>query len=126
MFVEIARLLIVFLFTAAGFELAKGGATAPAEGSAVLGATLGACIGYVAGGIVGRLLNRTMGKNLTRMDIMMAFGEKSYMLAEVESDAAGKWVVKKGWQQDEGVREYLELKGYVPAATQASTSPALK
>src|SRR3989442_15699821 len=61
MFVEIVRLLIVFLFTTAGFELAKGGAIAPAEGSAVLGATLGACVGYVAGGIVGRLLNRTMG-----------------------------------------------------------------
>jgi uncharacterized protein YacL len=61
MFVEIVRLLIVFLFTTAGFELAKGGSNAPAEGSAVLGATLGACVGYVAGGIVGRLLNRTMG-----------------------------------------------------------------
>jgi uncharacterized protein YacL len=60
MFVEIVRLLIVFLFTAAGFELAKGGASAPPEGS-VLGATLGACVGYVAGGIVGRLLNRTVG-----------------------------------------------------------------
>jgi uncharacterized protein YacL len=60
MFVEIVRLLIVFLVTAAGFELAKGGASAPAEGSAVLGATLGACVGYVAGGTLGRLLNRTV------------------------------------------------------------------
>jgi uncharacterized protein YacL len=68
MFVEIVRLLIVFLFTTAGFELAKGGASAPAEGSAVLGATLGACVGYVAGGIVGRLLNRTMGAVERRVD----------------------------------------------------------
>src|SRR5205823_2139386 len=68
MFVEIVRLLIVFLFTTAGFELAKGGATAPADSSAVIGATLGACVGYVAGGIVGRLLNRTMGAVERRVD----------------------------------------------------------
>jgi hypothetical protein len=68
MFVEIVRLLIVILFTIAGFELAKGGASAPAEGSAVLGATLGACVGYVAGGIVGRLVNRTMGAVERRVD----------------------------------------------------------
>jgi uncharacterized protein YacL len=61
MFVEIVRLLIVLFLTAAGYELAKGGATAPAEGSAVIGATLGACLGYVVGGLVGRLLTRAMG-----------------------------------------------------------------
>ena len=47
MFVEIVRLLIVALFTAAGYELARHGAADP--GSApVLGATIGALIG--AGG----------------------------------------------------------------------------
>jgi uncharacterized protein YacL len=61
MFVEIVRVLIVLLLTAAGFELAKGGAAAPAERSAVIGATLGACVGYVTGGLVGRLLTRAMG-----------------------------------------------------------------
>jgi uncharacterized protein YacL len=68
MFVEIVRLLIVFLLTAAGFELAKGGSGAPAEGSAVLGATLGACVGYVVGGVLGRLLNRAMGVVEQRVD----------------------------------------------------------
>ncbi len=38
---------------------------------------------------IANLLNRTLGKNLSRMDIMMAFGEKSYLLAEVDSRAVG-------------------------------------
>ncbi|HUQ38600.1 MAG TPA: TRAM domain-containing protein [Acidimicrobiales bacterium] len=60
MFVEITRLFIVFLATAAGFALGRGSGVEPGNG-AVVGATLGACIGYVAGGGVGRLLRRAMG-----------------------------------------------------------------
>ena len=59
MFVEITRLFIVFLSTAAGFALGRGSGVEPGNG-AVIGATLGACIGYVVGGAVGRLLRRAM------------------------------------------------------------------
>ncbi len=38
---------------------------------------------------IARLINRATGKNLTRMDIMMAFGEKSYLLAESDGRAVG-------------------------------------
>ncbi len=38
---------------------------------------------------IAQMLNQTMGKNLTRMDVMMAFGEKSYLLAEVDGKAVG-------------------------------------
>jgi dephospho-CoA kinase len=38
---------------------------------------------------IARLINAALGKNLSRMDIMMAFGEKSYLLAEVDSRAVG-------------------------------------
>jgi uncharacterized protein YacL len=68
MFVEIVRLFIVFLATAAGFAVGRGG-NAEAEGGAVLGATLGACMGYVAGGVLGRLIHQVMGhveKRLTK------------------------------------------------------------
>src|SRR2546421_419306 len=55
MFVEVVRLLIVTLFTAAGYELARHGGADPGSMPA-LGATIGALIGYVAGGVFGRLL----------------------------------------------------------------------
>jgi dephospho-CoA kinase len=38
---------------------------------------------------IARLINAALGKNLSRMDIMMAFGEKSYLLAEIDSKAVG-------------------------------------
>lgn len=60
-FVEIVRLFIVFLSTAAGFTLGKGDAAYAGNG-AILGATLGACVGYVAGGVFGRLLGVAMGR----------------------------------------------------------------
>src|SRR4051812_45457516 len=60
MFVEVVRLLIVTLFTAAGYELARYGAVDPGN-TPVLGATVGALVGYVAGGMFGRLLGRAMG-----------------------------------------------------------------
>jgi uncharacterized protein YacL len=59
-FVEIVRLLIVALSTAAGYALAADGRVDPG-GIAVLGATMGALVGYVAGGVVGRQLRRSMG-----------------------------------------------------------------
>jgi len=61
-FVEITRLFIVFLATAAGYTVGRGDAVAEAAGNgAVIGATLGACVGYVAGGVLGRLLRSAMG-----------------------------------------------------------------
>ena len=38
---------------------------------------------------IARLLNQGMCKNLSRTDVMMAFGEKSYLLAEVEGKTVG-------------------------------------
>jgi uncharacterized protein YacL len=58
-FVEVVRVCVVVLFTAAGFE--AGGGTSDPNGHPVLGATLGAAFGYVVGGVIGRLLRRVMG-----------------------------------------------------------------
>lgn len=58
-FVEIVRLLIVLLVTAAGYEL---GANGGAARDPVVGAILGALVGYVAGGVAGRLLSRVLGR----------------------------------------------------------------
>ena len=60
MFVEITRLFIVFLATAAGHTIGGGQSEQPGQW-AVIGATLGACIGYVVGGVIGRLLRQAMG-----------------------------------------------------------------
>jgi uncharacterized protein YacL len=49
-FVEVVRVLLVALATAAG-SVARGG----------IGAALGACVGYVAGGVLGRTLKRASG-----------------------------------------------------------------
>ncbi|MDW8297915.1 MAG: dephospho-CoA kinase [Anaerolineae bacterium] len=38
---------------------------------------------------IAQVMNRLLGKNLTRMDIMTAFGEKSYMLAEINGQIMG-------------------------------------
>lgn len=61
MFVEIVRLFIVFLTTAAGHALGLELVEANPDNGAVVGATLGACVGYVAGGAFGRLLRQAMG-----------------------------------------------------------------
>ena len=61
MFVEVVRLFIVLLATAAGFALGKDPTTVEAGNGAILGATLGACVGYVAGGVLGRLLDHGIG-----------------------------------------------------------------
>ncbi len=57
-FVEIFRLLVVVMATAAGYEFAGG----DAEGAhPVMGVMLGAAVGYVLGGLAGRRLLRAMG-----------------------------------------------------------------
>ncbi len=62
MFVEIVRLFIVILATAAGFAVGGGRQGAAAGGNgAIAGAVLGACVGYVAGGVLGRLLDSAIG-----------------------------------------------------------------
>jgi uncharacterized protein YacL len=71
-FVEIVRLFIVFLATAAGYTLGRGSGTDLSENGAIIGATLGACVGYVAGGIVGRLLRLAMGLVEEKVDDLPA------------------------------------------------------
>jgi uncharacterized protein YacL len=67
-FVEVVRLLIVAVFTAAGYSLG-GGADAAVDGSRpLLGALLGACVGYVHGGMAGRFLRRAMGSFEARVE----------------------------------------------------------
>lgn len=68
MFVEIVRLLIVFLATAAGYTLGRGSGAGLEDSGTIIGATLGACVGYVAGGIIGRLLRQVMGVVEERVD----------------------------------------------------------
>ena len=60
-FVEVVRLLIVVVFTAAGYTLGGGSARAADGSIPLLGALLGACVGYVHGGMAGRFLRRAMG-----------------------------------------------------------------
>ncbi|MFN8376177.1 MAG: dephospho-CoA kinase [Anaerolineae bacterium] len=45
--------------------------------------------------IIAAFIRQTAGKEITRMDIMMAFGEKSYLLAQ---DRTEKLVALMGWQ----------------------------
>lgn len=68
MFVEIVRLFIVFLATAAGYTLGQGAGPAVSDNGTIIGATLGACVGYVAGGVLGRLLRQAMGLVEDRVD----------------------------------------------------------
>ena len=68
MFVEIVRLFIVILATAAGFAVGSGSSGAGTGNGAIVGAVLGACVGYVAGGVLGRLLDSAMGVAERRID----------------------------------------------------------
>lgn len=61
MFVEVVRLFIVIMATAAGFALGQDPSVADAGNGAIIGATLGACVGYVAGGVLGRILDHGIG-----------------------------------------------------------------
>lgn len=58
MFVEVTRLLIVLVATAAGFSLGSAAHLT----DAVLGAALGAGTGYVAGGLLGRMANVALSR----------------------------------------------------------------
>ncbi len=68
MFVEIVRLFIVFLATAAGYTLGQGAGPVVSGNGTIIGSTLGACVGYVAGGVLGRLLRQAMGRVEERVD----------------------------------------------------------
>ncbi len=58
MFVEIVRLLMVVLCTAAGYWIGRGASTAAATPG--IAAMLGCLVGYVFGGLFGRLLERAV------------------------------------------------------------------
>ena len=69
MFVEIVRLFIVLLATAAGFAVGGGEQGTNAAGNgAIAGAVLGACVGYVGGGVLGRLLDSAIGAAERRVE----------------------------------------------------------
>ena len=68
MFVEVVRLFIVILATAAGFALGRDPTGIDAGNGAILGATLGACVGYVGGGVLGRLLDHGIGAAERRIE----------------------------------------------------------
>ena len=68
MFVEVVRLFIVILATAAGFAMGKDPDAVDADNGAIVGAVLGACLGYVAGGLLGRLLDQGIGLAERRID----------------------------------------------------------
>ena len=77
MSVEITRLLIVLLMTAAGQKTAL--AVSTTELAELLGAILGAGTGYVAGGVVGRRLEVSLGR--------MEEGQLPWSAAELISGA---------------------------------------
>lgn len=68
MFVEVVRLFIVIVCTAAGFAIGKDPGALDAGNGAIVGATLGACIGYVSGGVLGRLLDHGIGMAERRLE----------------------------------------------------------
>lgn len=74
-FVEIVRLLIVVLATAAGFwigrDLGPAGSSLTAAG---LGGMLGCLAGYVTGGVLGRLLEKGVGVVERRVERLPAAG----------------------------------------------------
>jgi uncharacterized protein YacL len=65
-FVEVVRLLIVVLCTAAGWQVAGG--TEASDPLALLGAVLGACVGYLQGGLAGRALRRALARFEERVE----------------------------------------------------------
>ena len=88
MSIELIRLFVVLLATAAGHALGKGGSASHAgtDSGAVVGALLGACVGYVAGGVLGRLLHRVMGTVEHRVEEVHA---ASLLAASVGAVACG-------------------------------------
>ena len=59
--VELVRLVVVALCTAAGYRVAQGIVTDVESGRILLGAVLGSLMGYVAGGVLGRSVSTLMG-----------------------------------------------------------------
>lgn len=84
MFVEVVRLFLVVLFTAAGFLVGRDLAphSATVEG---LSGMLGCLLGYVTGGLLGRLLARAVGVVERRFDRL----PPSAVLAGLMGGAAG-------------------------------------
>lgn len=70
MFVEVTRLLTVFLCTAVGYGLGRHSAAAhdAAALGPLLGAGLGACVGYVGGGVGGRIARSAFHRVEDRLD----------------------------------------------------------
>lgn len=62
MFVEVVRLFMVLLGTAAGFWVARALGTGHDSHFAGLGGVLGCLLGYVGGGALGRLLDKALGE----------------------------------------------------------------
>jgi dephospho-CoA kinase len=64
---------------------------------------------------IARFISETTGKAISRMDIMMAFGQKSYLLAK---DGAANDIGLMGWQVENLITRTDEfyLKGNVPPA----------
>ena len=69
---------------------------------------------------IASMINKSMGKGLTRTDIMMAFGEKSYLLAEFE----GKTVGLAGFQVENLITRMDEFV-IIPEAPIASVAEGL-
>jgi dephospho-CoA kinase len=68
---------------------------------------------------IAQIINQALGKRLTRMDIMMAFGQKSYMLAE----ASGKTLGLAGFQVENLITrmdEFIVMPGApIPVVAEA-------
>jgi uncharacterized protein YacL len=94
MSVELIRLFVVLLATAAGHALGQGGAGrgGHSETAAFLGTLLGACVGYVSGGVLGRLLKRVMGTVEERVEDVPAASLLAGGLGAVASGALASLV----------------------------------
>jgi N-acetylglutamate synthase-like GNAT family acetyltransferase len=69
---------------------------------------------------IARLLNQASGKTLTRMDVIMAFGQKSYWLAEFDGHPIGL----TGFQVDNLITRMDEMV-IIPEAPVAPVAEAL-
>lgn len=72
MFVEVVRLFMVVLFTAAGFWAGRDLAVRSGSGLESVAGMLGCLIGYVTGGVLGRFLERAIGAVERRVDRLPA------------------------------------------------------
>jgi uncharacterized protein YacL len=88
LFVEIVRLFMVVLFTAAGFWVGRDVAphSTSVEG---LGGMLGCLLGYVGGGMLGRLLDRAVGVVERQVDRLPAAAVLAGLVGGVAGGVAG-------------------------------------